>query len=500
MSHSLGDLLAGQDAEIRGDAAIPIRDLCYDSRRLEPGDLFVALRGQNTDGHRYLDAAAEAGAAALLVEEFPSEVSGGVPVARIADTRRALAEVAACFFGSPAAGMTLIGVTGTNGKTSTVRIIESILRQARHRVGAIDTVSFRFGDEEEPSTLTTPESLDLQRTLARMRAAGVDRVVLEVSSHSIVLERIRTLRFACGVFTQLSQDHLDFHTDMQDYGRAKGALFAPPYLAGSAVLNADDGWSQSYAESARRAGCPVLWFGRGSPSAASEGSELNLHTVGERVGLDASYFVVESEGRQHELSLPLPGDFQIDNALAAVAAALALGIPWDLISKGLAATPPVPGRLEAVSREPVVLVDYAHTPDALDRVLSRVRPLVRGRLITVFGCGGDRDRSKRAPMAAAACRHSDYVIATSDNPRTERAERILDDLRAGLAGDYEVIVDRREGIRRAIAIATNEDTVVIAGKGHENYQILGQERVPFDDREEARHGLALRHDRREQTP
>ena len=244
----------------------------------------------------------------------------------------------------------------------------------------------------------------------------------------------------------------------------------------------------------------MLWFGRGSPSAASEGSELNLHTVGERVGLDASYFVVESEGRQHELSLPLPGDFQIDNALAAVAAALALGIPWDLISKGLAATPPVPGRLEAVSREPVDLVDYAHTPAALDRVLSRVRPLVRGRLLTVFGCGGDRDRSKRAPMAAAACRHSDYVIATSDNPRTERAERILDDLRAGLAGDYEVIVDRREGIRRAIAIATNEDTVVIAGKGHENYQILGQERVPFDDREEARHGLALRHDRREQTP
>ncbi len=500
MSHSLGGLLAGQDAEIRGDTATPIRDLCYDSRRLRPGDLFVALRGQNTDGHHYLDAASEAGAAALLVEEFPSEVFGGVPIARIADTRSALAEVAACFFGSPAEQMTLIGVTGTNGKTSTVRIIESILRQARHPVGAIDTVSFRFADEEEPSTLTTPESLDLQRTLARMRAAGVDRVVLEVSSHSIVLERVRTLRFACGVFTQLSQDHLDFHGDMEAYGRAKGALFAPPYLAGSAVLNADDRWSRHYAESARGAGLPVLWFGRGSQSQAAAGSDLDLRSVEEQVGLDASRFVVESKGRRYELSLPLPGDFQIDNALAAVATALALGIPWNLISDGLAATPPIPGRLEAVSREPAVLVDYAHTPDALDRVLSRVRPLVRGRLITVFGCGGNRDRSKRAPMAAAACRHSDYVIATSDNPRTERAEKILDDLREGLDGDHEVIVDRREAIRRAIAIATAQDTVVIAGKGHENYQILGRDRVPFDDREEARKGLALRYGEREQTP
>ncbi|MEE2702705.1 MAG: cyanophycin synthetase, partial [Myxococcota bacterium] len=262
----------------------------------------------------------------------------------------------------------------------------------------------------------------------------------------------------------------------------------------------DDRWSRHYAESARGAGLPVLWFGRGSQSPTAAGSDLDLRSVEEQVGLDASRFVVESKGRRYELSLPLPGDFQIDNALAAVATALALGIPWNLISDGLAATPPIPGRLEAVSREPAVLVDYAHTPDALDRVLSRVRPLVRGRLITVFGCGGNRDRSKRAPMAAAACRHSDYVIATSDNPRTERAEKILDDLREGLDGDHEVIVDRREAIRRAIAIATAQDTVVIAGKGHENYQILGQDRVPFDDREEARKGLALRYGEREQTP
>jgi UDP-N-acetylmuramoyl-L-alanyl-D-glutamate--2,6-diaminopimelate ligase len=475
----------GLDARIVGDAATLVSDIVYDSRRVQPGALFCALRGTQSDGHRYLTDAVAAGAQALLVEELPGDLR--VATAVVPDTRSALADVAARFFDEPGRDLEVIGVTGTNGKTSTVRMIEAVLLAAGRRAGSIGTISIRFGGSEESASLTTPESVDLQRMLARMRDAGAECVALEVSSHSLSLGRVRTLRFAVAVYTQLSQDHLDFHADLDAYADAKARLFSAEYLTGTAVLNTADALTPRLAEDARAAGAAVLTYGRGVDAAA------DLRTTHEDVSLSGARFDVQSPAGTQEFTLPLPGDFQVENALGAIGAGIALGIPLASIAEGLAQCPPVPGRLERVgSATPAVFVDYAHTPDALDRVLSRVRPFVVGRLICVFGCGGDRDRSKRAPMARAACKHSDLAIATSDNPRTEDPHAILADVAEGLSGDAETVPDRREAIRRAILGAAPDDVVLIAGKGHEDYQIVGTERRPFDDRDEARAALELR--------
>jgi UDP-N-acetylmuramoyl-L-alanyl-D-glutamate--2,6-diaminopimelate ligase len=382
-------------------------------------------------------------------------------------------------------------VTGTNGKTSTVRMLESVLRAAGWRAGSIGTISVRYPDAEEPASLTTPESIDLQRILARMRDEGARGVALEVSSHALSLGRVHGLAFQVAVFTNLTQDHLDHHGDMAAYAEAKALLFGPEHLAGTAVLNAADPSAARLAAVARAHGRRVLTYARGAQARA------DVCSVAERVELAGSQLEVELAGERHALHLPLAGDFQVENALAAIGAGHALGLDWSAIRAGLERCPPVPGRLERVAgSRPIVLVDYAHTPDALERVLSRVRSLARARLIAVFGCGGDRDRSKRAPMARAACAHADLVIATSDNPRSEDPDAILRDVAAGLSGAHEVIADRRRAIRRAIELAGPDDVVVIAGKGHEDYQIVGRTKHPFDDRVEARAALAEREARR----
>ncbi|HTO06199.1 MAG TPA: UDP-N-acetylmuramoyl-L-alanyl-D-glutamate--2,6-diaminopimelate ligase [Myxococcota bacterium] len=487
MTASLRELVADLDARVAGAADVRVLDVANDSRRVRPGSLFVALRGAQTDGHRFVGEALAAGASALLVEESPAALPAGVGVAVVPDSRRALADVAARFFGHPARSLLLVGVTGTKGKTSTVRLCESVLRAGGRRAGSLGTISVRWPGFEETAALTTPESLELQRWLARMRDAGVEAVAMEVSSHSLVLGRVRGLRFAVAVFTQLAQDHLDFHGDLESYGRAKSLLFGPEHLAGTAVLNAADPWTPRYAELARAAGRPVVTYGRGRDSGA------DFATVEERVELARSALRVRGPDAELAVDLPLPGDFQIDNALAALAVGRVLGIPWAQVKLGLETCPQVPGRLERVGAEaPVVLVDYAHTANSLERVLATVRPLVRGELIAVFGCGGDRDRTKRAPMARAACANADYVIATSDNPRTEDPDAILRDVAVGLSGAFEVIVDRRAAIGRAIARARRDDCVVIAGKGHEDYQIIGREKRHFDDREEALAALRAR--------
>jgi UDP-N-acetylmuramoyl-L-alanyl-D-glutamate--2,6-diaminopimelate ligase len=447
----------------------------------------VALRGDRTDGHHYLKGAVDAGAAAVLVEEPPTPLPLPVPHAQVPDTRRALPIVASRFWGRPADHLTLVGVTGTNGKTSSVRMIESILDADGRRVGSMGTISVRFGSEEIPTDLTTPEADAIQRTLARMRRGGADSVVMEVSSHALARERVGALRYDVAAFTNLSQDHLDFHGDMESYARAKQALFSPTYLDGPAVVHVGDPAGTALAERLRAEGRTLVTYDRG------RGANAEVRSVEEEIGLDHSRIVIEDRGSLTELRVPLPGDFQVTNAVGAFAVARALGVGIDSIRQGLAACPPVPGRLERVSDErPVVLVDYAHTPDALDRVLDRIRPLVPARLITVFGCGGDRDRVKSAPMAEAACRPSAHVLATSDNPRTEEPERILEDIAAGLSGSYERVVDRREAIHRAVGMAAADDVVLIAGKGHETVQIVGDRRLPFDDREEARAALAAR--------
>ncbi len=483
----LGELVGEPDVVVERGGSIPVTGIAYDSRRVRPGDLFVALRGESSDGHRYLAAAVEAGASALLIERDAPGFPGEVALARAHDTRRALAALGARFYGDPADGLRLVGVTGTSGKTSTVRMIESIFERSGLCAGSIGTISVRYPGCERAAALTTPESLDLQRTLREMRDAGVEAVAMEVSSHSLMQERVRGLRFHAAVFTNLSHDHLDYHHDLEAYAAAKGRLFGPPYLAGTAVLHAADARSRRYAEQARAAGQRVLSFAREGAGAA------DLRSRNERATLSGSRFELEADEIRVPIELPLAGGFQIENALAAAGAARALGLPWEAIREGLAACPPVPGRLERVSPgKPAVFVDYAHKPGALEAVLASVRPLVRGRLIVVFGCGGDRDPSKRAPMARAACRHADLVLATSDNPRTEDPEAILREVAAGLSGEHEVVVDRRKAIERAIAGAGPEDVVLIAGKGHEDYQIVGREKRPFDDRVVARECLAGR--------
>jgi UDP-N-acetylmuramoyl-L-alanyl-D-glutamate--2,6-diaminopimelate ligase len=481
MTARLDALVSELGGEVRGDPSTPVEDVVTNSRLVRPGALFVALRGARTDGHLYTGDAARAGASALLVEKFPGSLDADVACVRVSDTRAALPAVAARCHGHPGRELTLIGVTGTNGKTSTVRMIESLLEADGQAAGSLTTICIRYSGTEQPAELTTPEADSLQRTLARMRKAGVQTVAMEVSSHALARGRVATLRFAAAVFTNLSQDHLDFHGDMETYAEAKQTLFTSQYLDGPAVVNVGDPCGASLAERLRRESRPLVTYARGANRHAE------VHTMEESLGLEGADLLVEDGSGRYEVRVPLPGQFQVENALAALATARALGLSRESALRGLASCPHIPGRLERASPgSPIVLVDYAHTPDALDRVLAGLRPMVSGRLITVFGCGGDRDRAKRAPMARAACLHSDYVIATSDNPRTEDPEAILSDVVEGLSGPHEVIVDRREAIRKAVGAARLEDVVLIAGKGHESYQLVGTTTLPFDDREEAR--------------
>jgi UDP-N-acetylmuramoyl-L-alanyl-D-glutamate--2,6-diaminopimelate ligase len=490
-----------------------IRGLRYDSRKVSPGDLFVALRGANSDGHDYLERAAALGAAALLVEEMPeAERPFDLPIVRVPDSRRALAPIAARFFGNPASELSLIGVTGTNGKTSTTYIVESILAQAGWRTGLIGTVEIRYAGEREVAVNTTPESLDLQRTLRAMCTAQVDAALMEVSSHGLELGRVGGCAFRVAAFTNLSQDHLDFHGSMDSYLASKERLFRDHLAPGAiAVVNVDDSASEKIIGIARDAGADILRVGRGRDAQA----DLRLNSS--EIQLEGTRAELEDATGRFEVELPLIGDFNLENLLVATGIARALGIDSDLIARGIAVCPQVPGRLERVQgpgrNEPTVLVDYAHTPDAVEKLLCAVRPLCQGRLITVFGCGGDRDRAKRPLMAEAVARNADLAIATSDNPRTEDPSQILTDVEAGLrdlerveadvlfsreaepAGRYAVLVDRRQAINLALAEATASDTVVLAGKGHEDYQIIGHEKFPFDDRDEARRALLERETR-----
>jgi UDP-N-acetylmuramoyl-L-alanyl-D-glutamate--2,6-diaminopimelate ligase len=480
-----------------------IRGLVYDSRAVAPGDAFFALRGSDTDGHAYLRAALDLGAAALFAEELPPELALGAACAVVVpDSRRALAPISALFFGHPSRELALVGVTGTNGKTSTTYLAESILASAGHAVGLIGTVEVRYRDVRERTRNTTPESLDLQNTLRSMRTQGIDTAVMEVSSHGLDLGRVDCCHFAVAAFTNLTQDHLDYHGDMDRYREAKLSLMSKHLTAeGTAVVNVDDPSGPAFATAAASTGARVIRVSRN----ASGDAEVRL--LAAEVGEDGSRARLALPGAEVEVSLPLLGDFNLENLLVAVGIGAALGATPAQIAAGVASCRQVPGRIERVGGAdgPRVIVDYAHTPDAIEKLLATLRPLCRGRLVAVFGCGGDRDRGKRPRMAEAVARHADRVVLTSDNPRTEDPEKILDDVERGLAGltrvapealdadrSYARIADRRAAIAAALAIAGAEDTVVIAGKGHEDYQILGRERLPFSDRAEALRALRAR--------
>ncbi|MBW2269045.1 MAG: UDP-N-acetylmuramoyl-L-alanyl-D-glutamate--2,6-diaminopimelate ligase [Deltaproteobacteria bacterium] len=483
-----------------------IRGVTYDSRAVTAGDLFCALRGAEVDGHSYLHQALELGAAAVLVEPPVEGLElGDCPALVVRDSRRALAPIARCFYGNPSNELNLVGVTGTNGKTSVTYLVESILARAQRRVGLIGTVEIRSPGERERSLNTTPESLDLQRALRNMRTRGVDAVVMEVSSHGLELQRVAGCRFSVGAFTNLSQDHLDFHAGMDAYRDAKVRLFRDHLAPGaSAVVNVDDAAAPAFVAASRAAGAQLIRVSRLSDSDA----EVALEHA--EVRMDGTRARLRIGSDSLDVALPLLGDFNLENLLVATGIAVGLDISGDTLAEGIAACPQVPGRIERIAGEtagePTVIVDYAHTPDAVAKLLATLRPLTDGRLITVFGCGGDRDRSKRPLMAQAAARLSDRVLATSDNPRTEAPERILSDAAVGLdklelvaperldatESGYSVIVDRREAIQLAIAMARPQDTVAIAGKGHEDYQIVGRKKLPFSDPDEVRHALRLR--------
>ena len=454
------------------DAPAVIPSVTTDSRRVERGALFLAYRGSTSDAHAYVAAAARAGAAFALVERDVPEAA--IPQAVVRDGRHAAAVAAAAFFGNPGEGLVLLAATGTNGKTTTVHLLRHLFgdRAPAGSIGTLGTIDGKGDLVPATDALTTPGPVELQRALAALRHAGVQTVAMEVSSHSLDQDRIAGLAFRAAVFTNLTRDHLDYHKDAASYLAAK--LKLDRYLApgGFQVVNAaDPAWAALPARAAR------ITFAVAAPA------DLRADDVaGDRRGMR---FRLVVRGASAPVALPLLGTFNVENALAAAATAIALGRDLDAVARGLSAAPQVPGRMERLAERPcVVLRDYAHTPDALERALAALRPLTRGRLIVVFGAGGDRDTGKRPLMGAIAARAADLAVVTSDNPRREDPDRIIHDIEAGMAGTPHLrIVDRRAAVLRALAIARPDDVILLAGKGHETYQVVGEERVPMDERE-----------------
>jgi UDP-N-acetylmuramoyl-L-alanyl-D-glutamate--2,6-diaminopimelate ligase len=479
----LRDLLAGADVdEIVGDPATEITRLVYDSRAVEHGTLFFAYPGQTVDGHGYAQAAVDAGAAAV-VSERPLELEPPVPQVHVTDGRAAMAHAAVRFFGDPTADLRVIGITGTNGKTTTAFLVRHILEHAGVRTGLMGTVKRVVGGIEDVVERTTPEAIDLQATFRRMADAGDRACAMEVSSHALTLRRTDGIRFAVAAFTNLTQDHLDFHADMEDYFLAKRRLFTAS-IAEHAVVNADD----PYGEKLIAEFDPITYSAAGAETADYRAVETTFDAAGARFRLIAP-------GGEAAVSLPLPGEFNVANALCAVASTVSLGIELEAAVAALDRAERVPGRFEPVDEgQPfAVIVDYAHTPDSLENVLVAARTLTDGRLICLFGCGGDRDREKRPLMGEIVGRLADMAVVTSDNPRNEEPRAIIDEILEGMGearAQIEVDPDRREAIAAALGAAAAGDTVVIAGKGHEQGQEFERGRkLPFDDREVAREEL-----------
>lgn len=480
---SLPELL---DGLIPGVPDVRVFDLQLDSRRIAPGQLFVALPGQHHDGRDFIRQAVAGGAAAVIAEPpLPADLeTGSVPVVSIEGLARHLGGLAARFFGDPAKALAVLGVTGTNGKTTCTRLVAQLLRCCGQRCGVIGTLGATLGDDIAAALNTTPDAIALQRQLADWREAGVDSVAMEVSSHALDQGRVDGLPFRVALFTNLSRDHLDYHGSMAAYGQSKMKLFLSPQL-GDAVINLDDAFSATLLANLPAAVRPWTYSATGRAEADIRVLRADFHSGGVR----ADVLTPWGEG---SFDSPLPGDFNLANVTAAIAAAVCLGAPLASVLAAVSALQPVPGRMELVAntRQLQVVIDYAHTPDALAQVLAALRPHVEGELHVVFGCGGDRDPGKRPLMGEVACRLADRVLLTSDNPRGEDPEAILDAIEAGCERPVVREPDRARAIHRALAGARPGDCVVIAGKGHEDYQILGDRRVPFSDRACARDALS----------
>ncbi len=478
----LRDLVSQFDSPvISGSLDAGIESLSCDSRQAGPGTAFFALRGAKTDGHRYIPQVIQAGCAAVIAEQAP-EPDCPVPWAHVRHSRIALAQAAAAFYGHPARHLKLLGVTGTNGKTTTAFIAHHLLNAGQVRAGLIGTLFYDLGGEQQSATHTTPESLEIQQLLASMRDRGCRACAMEVSSHALDQERVHGLAFETAVFTNLTQDHLDYHSTLENYFAAKCRLFESVAAQGHGhlIINGDDTWGRKLI---------TRYEGTGRVVRFGYGVQADYRAINVRGDSTGTSFELEHKGRSFLVRLPLIGDFNVYNALGALAAAHLMGLNLRETIARLRDVPQVPGRLERVNDQGRfhVFVDYAHTPDALDNVLRTLRELKPSRLITVFGCGGDRDRSKRPLMAAAVARGSDICVLTSDNPRTEDPERILADAAAGFPrGSRAVkIIDRKAAIQTALEHARDGDIILIAGKGHEDYQDIQGVKHPFDDRKTA---------------
>jgi UDP-N-acetylmuramoyl-L-alanyl-D-glutamate--2,6-diaminopimelate ligase len=481
LDHLLTALPSAQiKAQIQGRRDINIAKIECDSRAVGPGDLFVAIRGgEEVDRHRFIGAALQNGASALVVEEEVAK-DGGATVVFVDNARRALAALAAQFYDHPAAALQVVGITGTNGKTTTAYLLHSVMQAGGLAAGYIGTLGLMVGKEKSKGDNTTPEAHILHRDLAAMASGGCQGAVLEVSSHALALSRVEGIEFAAAVFTNLSRDHLDFHRDEAGYLAAKAILFDQA-AAGRGVFNLDD-----------KAGLG-LWEKHGRKGVGYGFSEAaDVVPLRWEAGRKGVLMDLRIPGGKLEIRSRLTGRFNCHNVMAAVACGMALGLPPEAIKDGVEAVANVPGRFERLTPDSAfeVIVDYAHTPDALDNALRAARPLVSGRLICVFGCGGDRDRGKRAQMGAVARRRADWVILTSDNPRSEDPEAILDDIAAGMGqGPYERQPERGAAIAMAVEVAQAGDVVVLAGKGHETEQIFADQTLRFDDRVVARKAL-----------
>jgi UDP-N-acetylmuramoyl-L-alanyl-D-glutamate--2,6-diaminopimelate ligase len=495
-----------------GDLDQEVGGLCYDSRKVKPGDIFFAAPGEKADGHQFIAEAVRRRAAAVVFSHEGNWPRAAASV-RVRNVRRSMGLWAAHFHGRPSEKLRLIGVTGTNGKTTLTYLVESVLREAALEPGVIGTINYRYAGREMPSHHTTPESLDLQEMLAEMVRGGVQSVAVEVSSHALAQERVRGLDFDVGVFTNLSRDHLDYHKDMDEYFLAKASLFTD-YLAASpkprkaAVIYGEDPRGRQLIEKIRGSELELWSYG--------ESRKWDVHPVSVERDIGGLRGTIQAKERTIEFDSPLLGAANLQNILGAVGVGRALGIEAGAVARGINQVKSVPGRLEKVAndRAITIVVDYAHSPDALEKVLAAVRPLTQRKVICVFGCGGDRDRGKRPLMGDIAARLSDIVVLTSDNPRSEEPLAILDEVETGVqrtglkrfdaaelrsrmeTGEavrgYMVEADRRKAIGAAIRVAAAGDLVLIAGKGHEDYQILGANKIHFDDREVAREESAWR--------
>jgi UDP-N-acetylmuramoyl-L-alanyl-D-glutamate--2,6-diaminopimelate ligase len=475
--------------ESRGAMDIAVEDISYHSNRVKKGDLFVAIPGTKRDGHHYITESIRRGARAVIVEQIPPGPLD-IPVVSVADTRKALAQISAEFFSHPSRELTLVGITGTNGKTTTSYVIESILKAGGREVGVIGSINYRIRGKERPAPTTTPQSYDLQRLLREMITDGVQDVVMEVSSHALDQGRVRGCHFDVGVFTNLSPEHLDYHKDMDRYFAAKKRFFQEILVETEkdpwAIINLDDPLLREFQKE-----LPPLrgiTYGLDHGEVRASNREVSLQGIRATLTTPAGTVAIQA---------PLIGEYNLYNIMAATAVGISLGITPEAITQGIENLSQVPGRMERVGAgNPWILVDYAHTPDALEKTLKEIKRLATGKVLVVFGCGGDRDKSKRAPMGRIGVQWSDLAIITSDNPRTEEPLKIIEEIEKGAREvrphRYRVIPDRREAIKKAVALAGPQDIVLITGKGHEDYQIIGEERFPFDDREEARKALAQR--------